>query len=162
MSRRPPRTQRPKTTPVDSQGVVTVVLRLIAMVERLFKSATDTKVVIAVIAAGVAIYAITMFALPPADRLTGARLFSGAISDIRTVVTSNPMAWAGWAIAALLLLAGAPFVVYQHRRIHEQGEELSGHRNSAKPERLSSRQPEQLSLYETRARSKFQKGGDDS
>lgn len=136
-------------------------VRLLDSIDAFVRLVFDDGVIKAAIAAMTVIYGMTIWALPPEQRYLVVVQLKEVMGGVSTIVTGTPFAWLGWGFAAIALLAGAPFVVYQHRQIRNQGTRLAECRGRHDTQRVSSRSPEQLSLYEDQARANFGKGPGD-
>jgi hypothetical protein len=96
-----------------------------------------------------------VWSLPPTERGSVVARLPAILDRIGKVIEPGFLAWAGWGVAGVLLAAGVPFMRQQHRRIKAQGDENRKLRELLDPQRLSSRSPKQLDLYETNARGRY-------
>lgn len=157
----PPDPEHPSRPPDRTEHTVLLILRrLIELIEKLLVALSDRWVLISGIGAIVVMYGVTMVTVPPQDRLRAVGEFAGSATEIRTLVTSDLSTWGGWALAVLLLLAGGPYVLVQHKRIQKQGTELARYRDQEVQGRLTSRAPETLAQYPENAKRRFSKDSD--
>jgi|SRR6185295_4797938 len=98
--------------------------------------------------------------LPPADRAKFAADSSGAAARLAGDAVQSPwFAYGGWGVAAVVLLLGVPYVVYQHRRIQQQGAVNAQLRPESETGRLSSRNPQGLAEYAAQSRDRKKEEG---